>query len=155
MADPITFTLVDADGQPHEYSCRPHPAREGSDIMWRLVALGAEPLGRAAKGLLHTLDAGNLRQLMDDPNGLEKIAAAVDFAALGADVRAALQATPMSELVHAVLKYTSRDGKGLSNPILFDAAYTRNYGELLRAAWEAVQANRFLSLPATSSTGPR
>jgi len=155
MADPITFELDDADGASHEYSCTPHPAREGSDIMWRLMALGAEPLGRAAKGLLQTLDAGNLRQLMDDPKGLEKISAAVDFAALGADVRATLQATPMTDLVRGILKYTSRDGKRLDNQLHFDAAYTRNYGELLRAAWEAAQVNRFLSLPATSSTGAR
>lgn len=145
--DPISFTLADADGKTHTYEVIPHPPTEGSRIMWVLVGLGAEPLGRLAKGLLGSADLKSLRATLDAPDGVGKLLAAIDPAELAGDIRRSLATVPLDRLGADILSRTSRDGKNLANSLNFDAAYVRNYGELLRALWEVVKANRFLSLP--------
>ncbi len=147
MSDAKRFTLTDADGRPHEYEVTPHPPSEGMEIMWRLVAFGAEPLGGAVKGLLAMGDMGSIAKLLDDPKGLQKLGKAVDFAALGRDVKASVQSTPMSDLTKAIVAKTTRDGQPLANALHFDRAYVCNYGELLAALWRVATINRFLSLP--------
>ncbi len=64
------------------------------------------------------------------------------------------------KLVRELLRRTIRDGKPLASDYDFDAAFTRNYSELMSALWEVVQRNRFLPLrfinqgTASPSPGP-
>lgn len=144
-----TFTLQDGEGRQHEYEVQLHPPTEGMEIMWQLIALGAGPLGSAIKGFLTNAAGGgtfSLRGMMDDPEGLSKLAGAVDFAAVGNDIAAAVMKANRAALVRAILCKTSRDGKRLESVLAFDEAFVGNYGELIRAIWEVVRANRFLSL---------
>jgi hypothetical protein len=145
--DPITFTLTDADGKTHTYEVIPHPPTEGSRIMWSLVGLGAEPLGRLIKGLFAAGEIKNLRAALDASDGVGKLLAAIDPAELAGDIRRSLATVALDKLGRDILSRTSRDGRNLANDLHFDAAYTRNYSELLRSLWEVVKANRFLSLP--------
>jgi len=116
---PHTFSLIDGDGESHNYSVRFHPGREGAKIMRQLLALG-----------LPALVAG-----LDEGTGLDGgLARALDSFDDG--------------LIAALLRYTQRDGVQLSG-VAFDKAYQRNYFELTAALWEVITANRFLPLPAT------
>lgn len=145
--NPIAFTLSDADGLAHVYELIPHPASEGQRVMWTLLQLGAEPLGRLIGQALPALEGiGSLRQLLDDPAALAAIGGKIDFAQVGADVRRSVGSMPMDSLVKELLSRCTRDGKPLSNPLAFDASYTRNYREMLLAAWKSVEANRFFAL---------
>lgn len=144
-----TYTLLDADGVSHDYETTLHPASQGAAIMWQLLALAAAPLGAAVKGFLATSSGFDLRAVLDAPDGLQRLGASVDFAAVGEDVGRALASGDRDVLVKQILSRTTRDGKRLDNVIEFDGAYTGNYGELIRVIWEAVRANRFLSLLGT------
>lgn len=152
MSEFIDFTLKDASGQEHSYRGVPHGAIEGQEVMWQLVALGAEPVARLAQ---LALSSSNVRDLLNaDGAKLQQILGGADFSTVGADVRKALVATNMSKLAREILRNTMRDGKPLSVDAsgngVFDQAYRANYGELLQAVWRVVQANRFLPLPGTS-----
>ena len=146
LPSPIQFTLRDATGTDHTYEVLPHPATDGSRIMWQLYAMGVEPLGKLAGSLLTAdgLNVKSLRGLLDDPAALEKIRSSVDLGALAAAIRAALVGTSMPALTQEILHHTRRDGLELRNPAHFDAAYACNYWELSVALWKVVQANRFL-----------
>lgn len=159
--DSETFTLVDADGVSHTYSVRPHPPGKGEAIMWSLVQLGAEPLGRLASLALRGLDLpaliaaskagsdatprGMLATLLDDDT-IASLKESIDLAKVGADIARSIGAMPMQTLSRDILSLAERDGKPLSNAMAWDAAYARNYGELRRALWEVIKLNRFLSL---------
>ncbi len=164
--DSIPFTLVDADGAEHAYSVRPHPPGEGEAIMWSLVQLGAEPLGRLASLALRGLQLEQLIQMAQagdsredgKPRGMmsvlvengdsivEGLKESLDLAKVGADIAKSIGALPMLALSRSILSLTERDGKPLNNKLIYDGAYTRNYGELRRALWEVIKINRFLSL---------
>jgi hypothetical protein len=145
---PISFTLTDADGGAHRYEVTPHNALEGQRITYTLLRLGAEPLGRLVQtGLQNAgLLDGGLRSLLDDPAALGRLAAGIDFAAVGADLQKSMGSMPMEALTLDLMAHAVRDGKQLRSPLHFNAAFTRNYMEMLRACWEVVKANRFLSL---------
>lgn len=148
MSQVVKFTLKDGAGDVHEYTVMRHGAVEGQDVMWQLVALGAEPIARIAQ---IALVSGNIRELIDaDSAKLEQMLGGADFSTVGADVRKAIVATNMSKLAREVLRHTSRDDKPLHDNIAFGNAYSGNYGELLQAVWRVVQTNRFLPLPGTS-----
>lgn len=143
---PVRFTLHDADGVEHAYEVILHPATEGARIMWQLVAMGVEPVGKLAAGLLASdgLSATSIRTLLNDPAGLERLRTGLDLTGLAASVRTSLASVQMGALTKDILSRTSRDGRDLANQLLFDEAYSGNYGELALALWKVVQANRFL-----------
>lgn len=143
---PVRFTLHDADGVEHAYEVILHPATEGARIMWQLVAMGVEPIAKLAGGLLASegLSATSIRGLLNDPAGLEKLRAGLDVGGLATSIRASLASVSLPALTKDILSRTSRDGRDLANQLLFDEAYSGNYGELALALWKVVQANRFL-----------
>ena len=143
----FTFTLLDADGQPHEYEVALHKATDGQPIMWELYALAAGPLSGAVGALA---GSGKIADVLDtDLSGL-------DFGAVGEGLSRSLLTMP--KLTPRILAGTFRDKKRLfegSDSSTFDAAYRGNYFELVRAVWEVVQANRFLPLSAISEIASR
>lgn len=146
LPGPIQFTLRDAAGADHAYEVIPHPATEGSRIMWQLYAMGVEPLGKLAGSVLAAdgLNVRSLRGLLDDPAALEKLKASVDLGAVASSIRASLGPATMDGLTKEILAHTRRDNLELRNPGHFDAAYACNYWELSMVLWKVVQANRFL-----------
>ena len=126
---PAEFVLKDDDGQPHNYVMPYHPASDGQRIVCQLAGL----LGGPILELVAASQGGGLSNL--------------DHTALSGAVRQAgqvlLSDTP-PKLVRDLLRRAIRDGKPLASDYDFDAAYTRNYGELLAVLWEVVQRNRFL-----------
>lgn len=149
-----TFTLRDAEGVEHQYEVVHHPATEGQAIMWELVALAAAPLGALIKGLLSGTEPINFRALLDDPEGMTRLGTMIDFGKVGGDVKTALASGSMPQLTAKILSRTRRSNEEgrmveLANRSNFDAAYTGNYAELLKAVWRVAQANRFLSLLGT------
>jgi hypothetical protein len=140
------FMLTDADGAVHRYEVLPHPASEGQAVLLQLLAVAAEPVGRLASSVFE--GAGTVGELLDSEPA--KLMERVDLGRLGADVKTAILSMQMDKLGADVLRHTMRDGKKLSDRVAFDAAFTRNYFEYLRAVWEVVQINRFLPLSAIS-----
>lgn len=157
------FVIKDAEGVPHRYEMTGHPPIQGQAIMWQLLALGAEPLGRLADLALTSDELlGQVRAALAAPapadaeaaesttlSDLAAVAKTLDLARLGRDVKSAILSADMPKLTRDVLQFTTRDGASLASDIHFAAAYKRNYGELLQAVWQVVQANRFLPLPGT------
>jgi hypothetical protein len=149
------FVIKDADGNDRRYEVTPHNAVQGQAIMWDLVALGAEPVARLADsalkseevvaGLASALASGGVGKLLD--GGAVELLGGIDLGAVGADVKRAIVSMPMQRLTRDILRHTTREGRALSDDTVFGLAYQANYGELLRAVWEVVKINRFLSLP--------
>lgn len=154
----ISFELADADGEIHNYEVHPHDAETGQVIVWRLLALGAEPLGRLAQGALEsgalveqlteTYQTGGAAALMElDTTELAK---SLDLAGMGEAIGQVLAQGKAPELTREILKQTHRDGQPLNTSVAFGNAYRRNYGEMIAAVWKVVGINRFLPLPGIS-----
>lgn len=142
---PIQFKLKDADGVEHAYECLPHPASEGQRVMWMLWGMGVEPLGKIAAGFMRMegMRGKSIFAAAGDASLREQFALVVDLGAMAAAIRQALASVPMDVLGKDLLSRTTRDGKELANPLVFDEAYSRNYPEYALALWEVVKANRF------------
>jgi hypothetical protein len=145
------FTLTDAEGEEHQYKLKPHGGDDGQEIVFRILALGAEPVGEIVQGLskAETIrekiatawDAGGLEALQElDP--LEMLDG-VDFAGLGKSVKQVLAEGKAPQLVRDLLSETHRDDQPMSNRIKRQKAYARNYDELLLAAYHSIAINRF------------
>jgi hypothetical protein len=150
----VVFACTDYAGEPHQYRCAPFLAEEGLGIFFRLSTLGAEPLLSAVGSLFGKADSlealksrlgsgADLGAFLDLLDGL-------DFSAVGRGLRATLASPDSPALLRDLVKGCLRDGKPLSDRTNFNEAFTGNYLELLKAAWEVVLLNRFFSLPGTS-----
>ncbi len=137
------FTLNDADGKSHDYMLVQHPADEGEEILWTLVGLSGEPLGRLAVSVLDGRQ-GPVRGLLD--LNIEQLLASVDWAVVGRDISSAVTRTRMPALTKRLLKYVSRDGQQLANELVFKTVFQANYSELLQLLFKVVEENRFLPL---------
>lgn len=147
------FTLQDADGQTHRYEVLPHPPTEGFRVCSRIAAAIVDPLaGTALSALARTVPQAlkrargeggkiDLGRIMDDPEILDSIAG-LDFSSTGPALRRAVESLDLA-LMRDVLRHANRDGKPLSSDLVFDTAYSRNYGELMSAAWKVGAYNRF------------
>lgn len=150
-----TFTLRDAEGESHTYEVTLHRATIGQPIMWEIAALLSGPLAGLLGLLVPILDgmAGRkIAEVMDDPASMQLVLKSLrtaDLSTIGAGLKTALGDPRNTALVGRILSQTTRDGADLADPVKFDAAFTANYLELVRAVWEVVQANRFLPLPGT------
>lgn len=137
------FELTDADGEVHAYWVNAHPPmgeRSGSGIMYRLAALGAEPVTGAIAAIMG-----------GDGDGIDSTLDAGGLAAAGRGLRDSLLLQSPEGLVRDILWFTWRDGQlfgqsGFAGEQVFNGAYTRNYGEMLQAAWRVVEYNRFFPL---------
>ena len=70
----------------------------------------------------------------------------VDLAKLGPAVRRSIQTVAMDEIGLELFRFMNRDGKPLSDQLVRDAAYQRNWSEYAMAMWRSLNENRFLSL---------
>jgi hypothetical protein len=144
-----TFTLTDADGLQHVYEVTLHPTDTGTEILWALVANGAEPFARLADSALKA--PGALESIAaafggdeDTKQSALSLLAGADFKGIGTDAKASVQALDMPRLQHKLLHHVTRDGLPLRVPANFDRAYRGNYWEMVFALWEVVRYNRFL-----------
>lgn len=150
----LSFTLNDADGNPHAYELMPHPAAEGQEILFTLIGMGAEPLGALVQSAL--LDGtvwDNLRGSYKE-GGLNAIAdldqdsilGGVNLGDFGKHLSSVLLRTDCATLSRSMLEYAYRDGVLLDTETAFSQAYRANYGELLKALWKSIELNRFFPL---------
>ena len=159
------FTIKDSDGEEHEYSTISHPPTEGMSILWTLIALGGEPLARLAQSVIaDALQAGGeeaadvIEVVEDEVKISDRMMSiigdielnSIDFTGAARDLRLVMSQLPLNELVHKLLKYTTRDGKPLTSKTNFDQAYTANYFEMLNACWRVIASNGFLPQLVTS-----
>lgn len=164
MTEPNTgvhqFTLTDARGREHSYVVTEHPAGEGMEVMFALLALGAPTLlgltGAALKSeemlgaVMQALSGDASAPGSGDASDLARMLSDLDLEAVGRELGAALGTGRAPELTRKVLSRVHRDGKPLMS--VFDLAYQANYFELLYAIWKVCSINRFFPVPSTSSS---
>lgn len=112
MRTTTTTTLLDDAGEPHEYTCTPHPALEGMQLGIELFGLLGESLD-VSKGL------------------------STSFGGLSAG----LLKRGGPKLVVRLLQHCARDGARLEKDADFQVAYQANYGELIRACDWVIKVN--------------
>ncbi len=149
MSD-LSFILKDAKGTEHKYVCVLHGADIGMRISMQMLAMGLEPLAKAASDLL-TAEGGLamlIRALKDKGDTTEATALLLklDMQGVAAALSPALGKPEAAVLVKDILAETLRDGVALKGAGLAQA-YQGNYGEMYRAVWEVVRRNGFLPLP--------
>lgn len=154
-----TFKLADRAGKQHEYRVEPHPGTVGLSIALKVQALVAEPIVEVVRAALASPGieriGAALREGTDADPG-ELLAGALgdlipalreaDLGMLARAVSAALASPGGPQLARDILSRSYRDGRALSEPMVFDEAYQANYGELMRALLEVVQHNGFFPL---------
>lgn len=167
----VTFTLLDADGVPHNYTVGEHPAGDGMAIMYELLGLGAPTVVgvveaglksgeliraaweafRGGGGEAQAPTAGALMERVQSSDWKDflKLLEDLDLSGVGGALEHAFVTGKAPALTRRVLAHTHRDGKPLSGPA-FEQAYQANYWELLQAVWKVCQINRFFPLPSTS-----
>jgi len=164
---PQTKTITSSDGTEYTYTCTPHPAEEGVDLLPVLLTIGAPLLGAIVGGGAGPKSKSDAEAMLDalESGGGEGLDAELDGAALAGAVRAfALEFARAggSKLCKKMLAHTIRDGPGAdgSNKAIkvgdkagFSAAYQGNYAELIQAIAFAIQVNFLPSLRANSGSG--
>lgn len=125
------FTLDDRWGEPHVYTCTLHRAEDGQQLMHEIMGV----FTGAAGPVMMSLFGGG----MD---------ADADLAGAGREAQRWLTSPASVKLVRRILVNTFRDAHPLNKMSTLDAAYTANYGEQARAAWEVIQLNDFLPVRA-------
>lgn len=164
---PQTKTITGANGNEYTYTCTPHPAEEGVDLLPVLLTIGAPLLGAIVGGGAGTKTKGDAAAMLDalEAGGGEGLDAELDGAAIAEGVRAfavEFARAGGSKLCKKMLAYTIRDGPGAdgANRVFkvgdkagFSAAYQGNYGELIQAIAFAIQVNFLPSLRVDSGNG--
>ena len=132
--EPLKCTILDDDGNPHEYLIVPHKASEGLVIGSRLVALA----GPVLAGLVGKMLGGG-----KEPSILGALDSDIDLGAAAAGLAEAIGREDVAGLVKKLLGYCHRDGQALSGTSTFESAYVANYGEIGRAIAMVLEHNRF------------
>lgn len=128
-------TILDDDGNEHEYGIHPHAAGAGFKLATELFGLVGGSLG----ALLNTvMGAGSLKAV------LATDLSAIDFGAAINDLAMSIASSDTPGLARRLLRHTVRDGKPLTKQAHFDAAFEANYGELAEALALSVEVNRFV-----------
>lgn len=160
MAKKVEFTLQSDDGdESAHYVVHLHPAREGWKLGMEVVALLAPAVGVIAGAVTEMNLPMKMGEVM---SAAEKMAAkgGIDTELSGPTLanasgtigKIAAKLAEDENLTHRLLKYTTRNGKGVS--AVFDVAYQGNYGELVQALGRVVAAN-FLRLFQRHLSGER
>lgn len=164
-----TKVIYDGDGEPHRYEIILHPATEGQDLLWELLAIAMQPGGAFVQALiegdgLDTLISAIRAHMGAGDDGDEdaedeadaadidivEILRGANFGTIGGDIQRTIMSTKMSPLARRLLAHTLRDDKPLDNDVHFNEAFTGNYGEYLRALLAAIDVNGFFALLGTS-----
>ena len=129
-------TLVDDEGNRHEYYATQLPAGEGWRLLVKLFAIAGGAVGRS----FGALTPANLPKAVDALGGFldsgidgEGIATALE--------KLAMQLLSDDDIINKLLTTVARDEKRLSNPVEFDAAFAGNYGELIAALLFSLKLN--------------
>jgi len=146
------FSLVDSAGESHSYVVVAHEPMPGWGIMMELAAMVSDPLASALGALLSS--GQSVESFLDSDAGAQAIEG-LDLQNAGERISHQLRTTDSQKLIRSILAHVSRDGEKLvdSNGSItgaFNLAYTRNYGEMVKAVWEAVKFNGFLPLESIS-----
>lgn len=172
------FTLKSRKGTAHEYHVTPHPASDGVKLAMKLASLSLPGLLSLLGGLLESEEfrtmaaaavspgaggaapsastlAGGVMEILESLEG-------VDLSQLASELRTALADPGAAGIVRELLQHTTRTNEHgqpqpLKNQAVWEMAYTANYFELFKAAFQAAVVNGFfpeLSTSATSSTSP-
>lgn len=133
-----TPKTVQAEVKGHLYEVTLHPTEDGIPLAAEVMSYLAEPFARLIDAWVQGQD--DLENVE-----LEDILRDVDWSAVGSDVSKVLQKIALNPgLVKRLLKHTTRDGKGLEMPSVFNEAYQGNYVELGLALFQVCKANGFL-----------
>jgi hypothetical protein len=150
MRHEVTTTIMDDEGNSHEYQLIHHPADKAFNLLPQVMKVFAEPIGQAFEALSlkgSKDDDGSLSKLLQDnedqPIGA-LMGASVDGVAMGRAIT--LLADRMMEaggtmLCLELLAHTTRNGKKLKNRQIFNQSYQGNLGELFRALWWVINEN--------------
>lgn len=143
----LDFTLQDSKGESHEYVMRQHPTGAGLAVVDALIQAG---LGALIEVLFGSI---NLPQNFESLSAEERTAVLADLTnkvdrelLVGQFLDGLGRAGGFSKLAPMLLQYTHRDGKALSDNLVFAVAYQGNYGEMIAAARKALEHNAFLAL---------
>lgn len=132
------FTLLDRDGRPHEYVVTPTPAKRAYKFVVKVTSRAASSVA----GLL----SGDLPGLF---RSIQKDGLSADIGNLLTGESVSRNIEHISEIIAEtdpleLFEFTWRDGKRLALEHEFDAAFSRNYGELLEAQIAVGNYNDFL-----------
>ena len=128
MRAPLTFTLVDIEGNPHEYLVPLFRVEQGAKLAGRLLACVSGPF--TSIGVAAAMGSGST----------------VDSNSTADQVRQTFLSGAPADLLLDLVRGATRDSKLLSTPLAMDDAYAGNYLELVEAAWEIIQGNGLLPL---------
>lgn len=133
MSESTQEVSTTVDG--HSYTILKHPAEEGWPLAAEIMALLAEPFARIVGAWLSSGD-------VETPEGLPTD---IKWEDTGEDIATSLRVlASRPDLVKRIFANTTRDGKALSHPLVFDEAYRGNYREMAKAMMEIVKANGFI-----------
>lgn len=165
MAKNLHISLIDDDGEAHEYAIRKHGAISSARLMSRLLPILGELLNAReaiATALVEiTKQVGAARKAKPQPKtedakpeepSIGAVLGAIDHDALGQILEAALGALPGAvdagarllgdeELIRELFSRVTRDGAQLKGAHAFDVAFEDNLGELLIALRHIIQHN--------------
>ena len=138
MREDITKTMHDDHGEPHAYFMTQHPATKGRGLflkMLKILSVSAGKMLSAFQGVgdIPTDMGGFIDLVTSDQFGGESVGEAF--------YRLAVQLEAEPELFLEIFRYTTRDGLKLNSELLFDMAYTGNYGEMIVAVAWVLQMN--------------
>ena len=146
MRAPLTFTLVDIEGNPHEYLVPLFRTEEGVKLLGRLMGCLGGPLAGIAGAAAAAFAAeGSLSAV------ISREVASLDTDAVANQLRITFLSGAPADLLLDLVRGATRDSKPLSQPLAIDDAYAGNYLELVQAAWKVVQGNGLLPLSSISS----
>jgi len=135
-ATPITITLEDREGVPHDYCIIPHDTTTASPILVELLGAFSPLMARVAaeanRGRGGDTDLKEL--LLRDPEVAEKMGEQ-----FGAGV---VKLSPAA--LKSLFMFTTRDGQPMKDRLQYDVAYAGNMLEWLQAAVAIVRANGFI-----------
>lgn len=165
MAKTLHISLIDDDGEAHEYAIRKHGAISSARLMSRLLPILGELLNAReaiATALVEiTKQVGAARKAKPQPKpedakpeepSIGAVLDAIDHDALGQILEAALGALPGAvdagarllgdeELIRELFSRVTRDNTALKGAHAFDVAFEDNLGEMLLALRHIIQHN--------------
>lgn len=157
MSETYQFTLTDTDGNEHHYETRAHPGGEGTPLAFKLMGLGVGPILEAlkvvaaqpgfqegARAMQGDSDAEDAKEVMAGmAGGVFAALAELDLSELRDALGELMTHSEIPDLSRQVLKYTTRDGKPLSQDLNWAKAWQRNYGEQMWAFVQVAVHNDF------------
>lgn len=166
MAKTLHISLIDDDGEAHEYAIRKHGAISSARLMSRLLPILGELLNAReaiATALVEiTKQVGAARKVKPQPKAedaakdeepsIGAVLDSIDHDTLGQMLEAALGALPGAvdagarllgdeELIRELFSRVTRDGTALKGAHAFDVAFEDNLGEMLIALRHIIQHN--------------